>query len=68
MSLPKGMRRCRKARLASGPGDAWFYVSPKGLEVYVSEDNKSAASHCFTISRRQLKRSVEIIEKAKEQV
>ena len=65
MKLSKEMLKSRKPKMTSGPGEAWFYVSPNGLEVCVAEAKGMASIHCFTITRNQIYRAMQIIRVAK---
>lgn len=60
--LTKPMLKPRKARFINGKGEAWFYVSPHGIEVCVAENKDAAASHQVLITRRQLVRALEIMD------
>lgn len=62
MNLSKPMLKSRKPKMTSGPGEAWFYVGPKGLEVCVANFKGNAASNCFTITKAQLFRAIQIIQ------
>jgi hypothetical protein len=62
IELSEPMLKSRKARMTSGNGEAWFYISPNGLEVEVSDVPRSVSAHSFTISVAQLRRALEVIE------
>lgn len=61
-NLSDPMLRARKASMTSGPGEAWFYISPKGIEVCTAERKGEASSNCFIITERQLRRAIEVID------
>jgi hypothetical protein len=59
------MRVPRKVRKLAGNGEAWFYIVPTGIEIYVSEYEGNAAIHAFIIHTEQLKRALQVAEENK---
>lgn len=61
--LSKNMCIPRHPRITSATGDAWFYISPNGIDIGVSDTKENAAHITFTISRNQLARALQVIER-----
>ena len=62
MNLPKSMLKSRRALVVHGPGECWYYIVPRGLEVCVATRKGEASSNVVRLTRRQLKRALEIME------
>jgi hypothetical protein len=56
------MRIPRKPKMTSGSGEAWFYITSKGLEIRVANTKGWIADHSFVITRDQLFRAVQVIK------
>jgi len=61
-NLPKNTLKSRKAKVAHGPGECWYYIVPRGLELCVAQEKGKAASQIIRLTRRQLERALEIME------
>jgi hypothetical protein len=64
--LPNSMCMVRHPKVTSGMGDAWFYITPQGIDVNVSCQKEIAAHISFTISRKQLARALQIINQGEK--
>ncbi len=53
----------RKVQMIHGSGEAWYYVVPGGLEIYVADSKSRPSQQGFRITTRQIERAVEIIRK-----
>ena len=62
VNLPKNMLKPRRAQVAHGPGECWYYIVPRGLEVCVAMKKGEASSNVVRLTRWQLKRALEIME------
>lgn len=60
--LPKNMLASRKAKPIGVSEEAWYYVGPTSIDVFISQENCSTASARLT--RRQLLRALEIMDEA----
>lgn len=60
--LPLSMRKVRKAR-CYGKGEAWFYISPKGIEICMSASRGAVGVDCATVTKKQLQTALDEIEK-----
>jgi hypothetical protein len=60
--LTKKMLNSRKVRMTSGSGEAWFYISPSGLEVCVASAPNQPADNSFTISKHQMRTALAAID------
>ena len=61
MNLPKSMLKPRRATVIHGPGECWYYIVPRGLEICVAQEKGRASSNSIRLTRRQLERALEIM-------
>jgi hypothetical protein len=59
--IPKNMLKPRRARMAHGPGECWYYINASGLEVYVAEEPGQSSRHVIRFTKRQLEKALEIM-------
>ena len=64
MNWPKSMRKPRRAAVTHGPGECWYYVGPRGLEISVATRKGEVSSNVIRLTRRQLERALVIMEDA----
>lgn len=62
MNLGKAMLKPRRASMRSGKGDVWFYVSPSGIELEISDEKGGVSAHSVVIGVHQLRHALKIIE------
>ena len=65
--IPTPMCKPHQQKMLNGGGAAWFYVTRRGLEIYVAETPKTQGKHQFRISIRAMEKALEIIRKDKQQ-
>jgi len=60
--IPKEMLKPRKPRHVSGHGEAWYYVTTSGIEMFIAAEKGRESSNSFRLTTRQLERALEIIK------
>jgi hypothetical protein len=60
--LPEDMRKPIQLMLGRGTGEAWYYISPNGLELYFAPLKGRDAVVSFRLSLRKLQTALSVIE------
>ena len=52
----------RKARMVGGRGEAWFYITPAGIELRVAQLEGEMTRHVILLTASQLRRALQVID------
>jgi hypothetical protein len=63
MKESKEMLKCRAARPLRDTGAAWWYIDPKGIEVFAKHYETTTS---VRLTAKQLRRALEIIESSED--
>jgi hypothetical protein len=60
--LSRTMIDPRKAKVIAGANEAWFYIDPTYIQVYITSKPGSGCTPCCRLTRQQLERALAVMD------
>lgn len=65
-TLSAAMRKPRQAKARASAVQAWWYIDPGGIEIYVEVKGKDGNVAIARLTQRQLRRALAVMEEVEE--